>query len=164
VISVRPAKPLSAVRWARQKVQKMEKVTKKQVLNNLENEWPEFIRKIDSLPTERKKLYLQKQGFDTEAALLSHIIAWWKDAYKNIFHMKNDPSFKSPNQDVDKFNAEIIKNSNKLRNEVESDYEQTREKLLQIVESLDDNNFDNPEIQKELFWDITNHLKDHFIE
>jgi len=143
----------------------MEKVTKAQVINNLKNEWPEFKKRFESLSTEQKAQYLQKQGFSSELGMISHIIAWWNDAYKNITNLKMDPGYNSPEQDVDKFNADIVKSSiNKPINEVLAEFEVTRNNLIQLVGSLDESNIETNKIQKELFWDITNHYKDHKIE
>jgi len=143
----------------------MEKVTKAQVINNLTNDWTEYIKGIETLSDDMKRPYLKRQGFTTDIALISHIIAWWDDAYKNIEQMKKDLQYKSPDQDADTFNAEVVKRSaHKSITEVLPEFEEARKRLLRLVESLDEGNIENNEIQKELFWNITNHYKGHKIE
>jgi hypothetical protein len=143
----------------------MEKVTKAQVVKNLTVEWPDFLKRLSALPGESRAAYLQRQGFSTPVGLLAHVAAWWNDACRNIGRLKSDPDYAPPDQDVDAFNADVVKRSaGKSDSEAAAEFEIARKQLLQLVESLDEAQVENPGIQKELFWDVTNHFRDHRLE
>jgi hypothetical protein len=143
----------------------MEKVTKAQVIDNLTVEWTEWRKRMESLSEESGKSYCTRQGFPGRIALVAHIVAWWDDACKNIARLRDHPEWKPPDQDVDAFNADVVKASaGKSLPEVVAEFETARTRLLQLVAALDEGDLENPEIQKELFWDVTNHYRDHRIE
>ena len=142
----------------------MEEVLKSYVLHNLEEEWPDFIRQYNSFSEEEKGKYLVKQGYKSFSDLLSHIIAWWEEAIIHIKAIINNPEIKSPEYDVDNFNAEALrKNKGKEEKEIIKLFNEKRNELLSLISTLSDTQIKNKEMQIYLYWTITNHYKDHKI-
>jgi hypothetical protein len=142
----------------------MEEVAKKTVLSNLEDDWSIFVHRYVSLSQEEKGKFLANQGFGSFSDLLSHIIAWWEEAIRNIQSIVENPDFVTREYDVDRFNMEAIKkNSGRTEMEIVTEFEDTRKKLSALVSTLNEGQIKNPEAQKQLYWMIANHYKEHHI-
>ena len=140
----------------------MEEVSKSAALECLENDWSKYVGRYGSLPQEGKEKFLKQQGFASFSDLLSHIIAWWEEAIKNIRAVMENPDFKTREYDVDQFNVEAIKrNKGKAEKEIIHEFENTRSRLLGLVSTLNDVQIKNGETQKQLYWIIANHYKEH---
>jgi hypothetical protein len=143
----------------------MDYVSKDVVLNNLNKEWKNFLIELISLKDDEKTKYLNKQGYPNNCALLGHIIGWWNEAYINIGKLITNPDYKSPEYDVDKFNANIIeKVKGREEQNVIEEYEALRSALFELISTIQEKRIDIEEMQKELYWNITNHYKDHKIK
>jgi hypothetical protein len=142
----------------------MEEVSKSFVLHNLGEDWSNFLKQYSSLSQEDKEKYLIRQGFNSYSDLLSHIIAWWEEAVINIPAILENPGYKSPEYDVDKFNAEVVrKHKGKNEKETITIFEEKRNRLMGLIATIDEAQIKNAEMQKELYWNITNHFTDHKI-
>jgi hypothetical protein len=140
----------------------METLSKQTVEANLELEWKDFLRVVVELPAGERAAYLLAQGYPTLSSELAHIIAWWLEADHNIRMLMKDATFRLPAMDVEKFNAEVIRlNKDKPEQEVIQEFERVRIQLLELVASLSDAQAQHEEIQKELYWDIVNHYREH---
>ncbi|OGO09575.1 MAG: hypothetical protein A3K46_00660 [Chloroflexi bacterium RBG_13_60_9] len=140
----------------------MEPVSKRAALECLENDWPSLAKRFMSLPAQEKEKFLDRQGFAGFADLLSHIIAWWGEALTNIQAAAKDADFKTRTYDVDRFNAEAIKAKfGKDEEAVIREFEDARKRLMEAVSALTEAQIANGEIQKQLYWMITNHCAEH---
>jgi hypothetical protein len=142
----------------------MEPLSKKQVLDNLAVDWKRWIEKIMQLVHAERSLFLQKQGYGSLTALLMHIVAWWEEAENNIRALDVDPNFQPPQYDVDQFNADVISKSTEMTEaEAIHRFEVVRHRLHAFIASREVVILAQDTVQKELFWNITNHFKDHEI-
>ncbi|MBN2085230.1 MAG: hypothetical protein JW748_08375 [Anaerolineales bacterium] len=140
----------------------MDPVSKSAALNCLEKEWPGFIVQFESLAPEAKEKFLQRQGFENFSALLAHISAWWGEAIANIRDVVRNPDVELRTYDVDRFNREAVRAAaGKSGKEVALEFEETRKRLLRAVSEVDEALISNPEMQKQLYWMITNHYAEH---
>ena len=57
----------------------MEKVTRAQLIDRLENSWRPFVARFYCLAPQAQQAYLSKQGYAAFPDLLAHVIAWWRD-------------------------------------------------------------------------------------
>jgi hypothetical protein len=142
----------------------MEYVSKTFVMNNLNKEWMMFINELKLLKDDERGRYLEKQGYPNVCALLGHIIGWWNEAYINIGLIIANPEYLPTEYDVDIFNANIIENvKGKEEQKVVEEFESLRLKLIELIGTVDESQINNGTIQKELYWNITNHYSDHRI-
>jgi hypothetical protein len=142
----------------------METVKKQSVMVNLEKEWVDFVQQVGKLSPDEKEAYLKRQGYPNVSTLLAHIFGWWAEAERNITMLKQNPAYQSPNISVEEFNAAVIeKNRNRPEEDVLREWEEVRRRLTVLVGSLNDAQINLEEMQKELYWDITNHYRDHSI-
>jgi hypothetical protein len=140
----------------------MEPVSKRAALVCLENDWPSLVKRVNSLPPREKEIFLDRQGFAGLSDLLSHIVAWWGEALANIQSVEKDADFKTRTYDVDRFNAEAIKAKyGKDEEAVIREFEDARKRLMEAVSALTETQMANGEIQKQLYWMITNHCAEH---
>ncbi len=142
----------------------MKGVSKSSVLHCLENDWAEYVGRFGSLPQEEKGKFLKRQGFACFSDLLSHIVAWWEEAAANIQAVRENPGFKSPKYDVDKFNLEAVRKTRGMdEKEIIRKFEEKRKQLLKLVATLGDSQIKEREMQTQLYWMIANHYHEHKI-
>jgi RNA:NAD 2'-phosphotransferase (TPT1/KptA family) len=142
----------------------MDPVSKSAALECLENDWSKFVAQCESQTPEAKEKFLQRQGFATYSALLLHIRAWWGEAITNLQGVVANPEFKTRKYDVDRFNAEAVRAGNgKTEEAVIREFEETRIRLLHVISDLNETQIKNGETQKQLYWMICNHYREHQI-
>lgn len=140
----------------------MERVSKSCVLHNLEEDWSNYVKRYNSLSQGDKEKFLLNQGYESFSDLLAHIIAWWEEAIINIKAIIENPEYQSPEYEVDAFNAEVVRmNMGKAEKEIIKSFEEKRTELLNLISTLGDKQIQMEEMQKELYWNITNHYQDH---
>jgi hypothetical protein len=143
----------------------METVTRQIVENNLEREWPEWLRRVTSLSPDDKTAFLRKQGYPSLSSVIAHVVVWWREGDQNIQRVMRDPTFKSPQVNVDAINAAVIeKNKDRPEQELQEEFQQMRMQLVKRVSELTEAQWNHEEIQKELYWDIVNHYAEHRFE
>ena len=60
----------------------MEKRTRSEFIDRLENSWQNIVERFDALSTDEQAAYLAQQGYTRLADLLAHVVAWWQDGAK----------------------------------------------------------------------------------
>jgi len=137
-------------------------VSKHAALNCLENDWAKFVTRFESLAPEVKERFLQRQGFSSFSGLLAHISAWWGEAIANIQAVVENPEVQLRTYDVDQFNLEAVQSAGgKTEQELVREFEETRARLLRAVSNVSEELVPNREMQKQLYWMITNHYAEH---
>jgi hypothetical protein len=140
----------------------MEKVSKSCVLHNLEEDWSPCVNRYNSLSEEEKEKFLANQGYKSLSDLMAHVIAWWEEAIINLKAIVENPQYQSQEYEVDAFNAEVVrKNAGEDEKEIIKSFEENRKNLLNLISTLGDKQIQMEEMQKELYWNITNHYQDH---
>jgi hypothetical protein len=140
----------------------MDPVSKSAALECLDNDWSKFTMQFESKNPDEKKKYLSQQGYASFSDLLLHIRAWWGEAETNIRGVVANPEFKTRTYDVDRFNAEAVRAGHgKTEQAVIREFEETRIRLLRVVSGLNETQIKNGETQKQLYWMICNHYREH---
>jgi hypothetical protein len=140
----------------------MDPVSKYSAMECLENDWSKFVAHFESLAPEAKERYLHRQGFANFPSLLAHIGAWWGEAIANLQAVAANPGVQLRTYDVDRFNLEAVQAAGgKTGPEVAGEFEDARKRLLQVVSDVNEALVPNPEVQKQLYWMITNHYAEH---
>ena len=140
----------------------MVEITREQVLDSLQNKWPEYVERFHALSSSEQAKFLEKQGFSRFADLIAHVIAWFQETNIVIERTLADPGFKWQPVDVDAFNAEIIHDYSSLEEEaVLNSFNYMREAMIDLVTALPDEAFKNPTIAEWLEADVVGHLEEH---
>ncbi len=143
----------------------MEKINRQSVLDLLMGDWAEYVARFKSLPPTAQAAFLEKQGYRRLADLLAHIVAWWEEGLQAIQRYKNDPASRQPEIDVDSFNARAVE---KVRTVSEAEeirvFERTRNKFIEAVKELSEDNFKDERVLNQIRWELVNHLEDHRIQ
>lgn len=134
------------------------------VLDTLQREWEGYIERFQSLPEEKQKAFLEKQGFARFRDVVAHVIAWWEDGLQAIDAISKDPAYQQTEIDTDAFNAQAIEIFGKLDEiEVEKKFESTRQGLIELVISLPDEIFNHKDVQAWLRSDVIDHYFEHAV-
>lgn len=140
----------------------MAQVTREQLVDALQNGWGCYAEQFLTIPEASRAACLKQQGYLRLADLLGHVMAWWEVALVHIPRMAVDPLFSSPDVDVDAFNARAVARfGSQPEDEVIGLYEFTRERMLELVQSLPDAAFNDPRINARLAIEIVGHLDEH---
>jgi hypothetical protein len=140
----------------------MSEITREKILDNLEQEWGTYVERFDKLTPGSQKAFLQQQGYARFADLLAHVAAWWQQADHDIEAMLEDPLFKSPDEDVDAFNAQAVENVHPLDEKaVEESFENMRQVMLDLVIALPDEAFQKESFTERFDMEVIGHLEEH---
>jgi hypothetical protein len=143
----------------------VDKITRDQFIDCLENDWASFVSRFDALSPEEQRNYLRKQGYRSFGDLLAHIIAWWEDGSQVIDHMIEDPDFSNPDYNVDEFNARAVERFMSLDEiAVVQSFEFTRDRMVDLVRTLRLKDLEDERINTRLYYEIIQHLKEHSID
>lgn len=137
-------------------------MTRQDILDFMEQNWSVYLPTLDSIPVDEREAFAQEHGYPSTKELIAHIAGWWHEAIQNVSEImagkQPTPDYKSD----DEFNARIIENArNRTYEEVEEDFENTREEIAGLVAELPDVAFDNPQIYDELYGEIVAHYRAH---
>jgi hypothetical protein len=129
-------------------------------LDMLQNCWATYIEDFEKITD--KHVFFKKQGFENLHDLLAHIIGWWDEGARVIRGMLSEPGFKWEEQDVDRFNSELVK---KYADWSDADilklYETTRAALVELVNAIPEDAFWHSDIQSWLAADVIEHYDGH---
>lgn len=130
-------------------------------LDTLEYEWGTLIQKFDAL--DKKDEYLKNQQLTRFEDILVHSFMWWDEGVTAVQGALKDSNFKySGPADTDAYNAEIVQKYQSMSaDDVRKLYEQKRIELIELVQSLPENAFDNLTIEDWLGADIVEHFDEH---
>ena len=142
----------------------MAPLTRQEVLNILQRDWAEYIRRFRCLSPASQSAFLVKQGYVRFADLLAHIVAWWQVGYRSVERYLADPAAQPKQYDVDTFNAEAVAKVAGLSEEqVVESFEQMRSFLVEFIKGLPDITFENEKVVNQLSMDVVGHLSEHEI-
>jgi hypothetical protein len=142
----------------------MDKITRQQFLDRLQNNWQNYAGRFHRLSPEAQTAFLVKQGYANLAGLLGHVIAWWQDGFEEVQKMRADSAFTNPDYDVDSFNARAVeKFGSQEESEVVRIYEAQRQIDVDLVSSLTDPEIENERINTRLYYDIIMHWEEHLL-
>lgn len=142
----------------------MTTVSREQLVKALEQDWGTYVKRYRLLSDSDRQHFLAAQGFPRFADLLAHVIAWWEEGMRIRKLMLEDPGFRTPEYNVDEFNARAVKRFSKLGEpEVVCAYEAARQDLTAWVAALPGKAFQDSRITDWLHMDILGHWTDHQI-
>jgi hypothetical protein len=143
----------------------MEKVTRDAVVRCLDREWEEYIHRLERFSATEKTEFLQKQGFETMADFLVHILGWWQECMRIIRVVQQEPDFRPAEVNVDEFNENIIEeNRGKREEEIFGLFRDVRLEIMGVIEELPDSAIQNDTINGYMYWCITHHVEEHKID
>jgi hypothetical protein len=138
-------------------------VTKEILLEALST-WKDYPAGIEALPVEKKAAFLEKQGYPSAHALLSHITGWWDEAFAIVDDALAGRERPRREYDFDVFNAESLARF-KAWSEADllSYYETMRQKLITLVSGLTDEQLEIKRVRNWLHGVVVDHAEEHAI-
>jgi hypothetical protein len=135
-----------------------------QIIDSLSNDWGNYVNRYQSLSPVEKGQFLQKQGYARFADLLAHVVAWWLLCLKDLEDFIENGEYSEQNIDVDAFNAKAVRDFKQLDEAaaIQSFY-YTREALLDLLQTLPETAWENPQILKRLNMETDGHFQEHAI-
>ena len=131
-------------------------------LDLLQNEWATYIEDFKRLDEAKQTEFLTQQGFDSFHALLAHVVGWWEEGLRVITGILDNPAFTWSSQDVDAFNADLIKKFAGWSDEdLTRHFETVRLALIDLVSDLPEDAFYNKDIEGWLKDDVVAHYDEH---
>lgn len=142
----------------------MTNVTRQQLIKALDQDWGTYANRFRLLPDEDRRRFLNAQGFSRFADLLAHVMAWWEEGIRIRKIMLKDSGFRTPEYDIDGFNARAIKRFAAMdETGVERAFEAARQDLVGQVATLPEKAFQDNRITEWLHMDILGHFREHQI-
>jgi hypothetical protein len=138
-------------------------MTKEILLESLAS-WKDYPINIEKLPPAEKSAFLEKQGYKSAQALLSHILGWWEEAFAIVDDTLAGRERAPQKYDFDIFNAESLARYEKWTEaNLLSHYEAWRQKLVSLVEGLSDEQLHIRRVGSWLYAVIEDHAEEHTI-
>jgi hypothetical protein len=139
-------------------------LTREQITSALRDGWGNYVERFERLSPEAQAAFLARQGYARLADLLGHVVAWWDEGLPAVAAMLDDPTFSSPDYDVDAFNARAVERFRGLDEPaVIRTFEAARQAWLALVARLPDDALRNERIAGRLHIEIIGHLAEHAI-
>jgi hypothetical protein len=136
--------------------------TREQILTSLHTEWGTLVERFQRLSPEAQAVYLQHQGYARFADLLAHVIAWWQEGLAAVPAMLSDPTYTSPDQDVDQFNAQAVDRLHDLsESAISVIFADLRQQWIDLVNGLPAEAFQDERITWRLHIEIIGHFDEH---
>ncbi|MBN2083692.1 MAG: hypothetical protein JW748_00610 [Anaerolineales bacterium] len=140
----------------------MASVSRKELLDALEQEWGTYVERYRNLTEDGKKAFVSKQGYVRFADVLAHFIAWWEEGIKALERMPVDPAYQSPDFGVDEFNAQAVNRfSGSGEEEIIGIFEALRQSMVRLVADLPESAFHEKRIADRLHIEIIGHMQEH---
>jgi hypothetical protein len=140
----------------------MDKRTRGEFLDRLDNSWQNLVERFDALSPDEQAAYLEQQGYARLADLLAHVVAWWRDGTKEIGLMRANPDRPLRGYDVDVFNAQAVERfSGVSPEEMVQDFKTQRRAMVDLVNGLSDEELDQMNINTRLYYEIIQHWAEH---
>ena len=142
----------------------MTELTREQIISALQDGWGTYVECFERLSPEAQAAFLARQGYARLADLLGHVVAWWEEGLQAVPALLDDPTFGSPDHDVDAFNARAVERFRSLDEPaVIHTIEAARQAWLALVARLPDDTLRNKRIAGRLHIEIIGHLAEHVI-
>ena len=133
-------------------------------LDMLEREWAAYPGRFRELPDEKRKAFLEAQGFARFPDIAAHIAAWWDEGQRLIDAVAKDPGYNPGEVDVDGFNARVLQLFAPLDEEaVWKKYESSRAALIELLMNLPADLYNQKEVQSWVKSDVIDHYFDHAV-
>ncbi len=143
----------------------MTEKTRSEILNCLNQQWGNYVGRLQGYSNEELSAFLKKQGYKRLQDLLAHMIAWWQAGILKIYSFQSNPDYDPPSVDVDAFNAAAVADViNQPEAAVINTFETTRLQLVDLIQSLSDADLQNPKIIRQIEMEVLGHYKEHQIE
>jgi hypothetical protein len=140
----------------------MASISRKELLDALDQEWGTYVAKYRNLTEDGKKRFTKKQGYSRFADILAHFIAWWEEGVKALERMPIDPAYQSPDFGVDEFNVQAVKRfSGRGEDEIIKTFEGLRQSMVRLVADLPESAFHEKRITDRLHIEIIGHMEEH---
>ncbi len=140
----------------------MTELTREQLIDTLQNGWGTYVEGFRRLSPQAQADFLQQQGYARLADLLGHVVAWWQDGMPTVEKMLADPNFRSPDYDVDAFNARAVARVHDLDDPaVIRSFDSTRQEFVDLVNRLPAEAFQSKSIGDRLHIEVIGHLGEH---
>jgi hypothetical protein len=138
-------------------------VTKESLLKSLAA-WKDYPANIEALPPAEKSAFLEKQGYKSAHALLSHIVGWWEEAFAIVDDALAGRERPRRKYDFAIFNAEsLARYENWTEADLLSHYEAWRQKLVTLVDGLTDEQLQIERVGGWLYAVTEDHAEEHAI-
>ncbi len=142
----------------------MTELTRDQIVSALQDGWGTYVERFERLEPGAQAAFLARQGYARLADLLGHVVAWWEEGQPAVSTLLADPTFSSPDYDVDAFNARAVE---RFRGQDEPavirTFEAARQAWLALVARLPEEALRNERIAGRLHIEIIGHLAEHAI-
>jgi hypothetical protein len=129
-------------------------------LDILETEWATYAQDFEKI--EDKESFLKNQGVESFHDLLAHVTGWWEEGARIVKGILYEPNFKWTDPETDAFNVELTKKYASWSDaEILRHYEATRAAMIELVKTIPDEAFLNPDIEGWLAADVVGHYDGH---
>lgn len=143
----------------------MGKISKEQFLERLQADWRNYPARFARLAPPEQAVFLEKQGYASFAALLSHVIAWWQDGEQTLQKMRRDPDMPLGEYDVDAFNAAAVQRlAGFSAGEVLQRFEAQRQAMADLVRALPEAELEQENVNTRLNYEIMMHWTEHALD
>jgi hypothetical protein len=137
-------------------------ITREQILESLQADWGTFVEHFQRLSPEAQAVYLQQQGYARFTDLLAHVIAWWQEGLAAIPVMLSNPTYTSPDHDVDQFNAQAVDRLHFLNeSSILAIFSDLHDQWIELVNDLPAKAFQNEKIANRLYIELIGHFDEH---
>jgi hypothetical protein len=137
-------------------------ISREQILETLQSGWGNYAARFHQLSPLTQAAELNRQGYARFADILAHVIAWWRDGLQAIPSILADPAYRSPDIDVDPFNARaVIAFRDMAEPAVQKIFDDTHRQWIDLVNALPDQAFRDERIAKRLEIEVIGHLQEH---
>jgi hypothetical protein len=143
----------------------MSEVTRQELITALNEGWGSYVPRFRQFSEQERAAFLQAQGYARLADLLGHVVAWWEQALQTVPNLLEDPTFQTPDVDVDKFNAEAVSRFSELdEDSLVCSFLNLRSAWLDLVNDLPDKAFQDSRVRAKLHIELVGHLAEHAID
>lgn len=137
-------------------------ITKQRVLEYMDLEWGTYVERFQRLPETERVERIQKMGYSSLRDLLAHILAWWEEGMGILLAIAQERPFERKKYDFDVFNAEAVARYRSWdEHELMTHFENSRQKMREELQSLDESVFENRRVHAWLRAIIVNHAREH---
>jgi hypothetical protein len=139
-------------------------VTKQRTLDYLEQEWGTYVERFQKLPKAEQAKRIEKTGYKSFRDLLAHILAWWEEGMGIIRAIAEGRQLERKKYDFDLFNAEAVAHYQPWdEREFKAHFEDTRQKMIADLRSMDEAVFDNRRVRSWLNGIVILHAREHLV-
>ncbi len=124
--------------------------------------WKAYAEMIRRLAPAERQQFVEQQGYLRLADLLGHVIAWWEEGIPAVKCLLDDPDWKSPDYDVDAFNAAAVDRFAAWDEAaVMALFEQRRREWIELLWQLPESAWQNPNLCSQIEIELVGHLREH---